>query len=215
MTWAPPAQPKIYHIVHVDRLPSIVADGRLYCDARMTNKQGSGTTIGMTSIKTRRLTSELASHPGLHVGDCVPFYFCPRSVMLYLIAQANHVDLAYRGGQAPIVHLQFDIGAIVQWAATKGRRWAFSLSNAGSLFFEDRCDLGQLNEVNWDAVNARQWSGAYKEGKQAEFLVEKSVPWEFVEEVGTIDQATAVKAQQAMRRHTHRPVVQVRRDWYY
>lgn len=25
-----PAQPKIYHIVHVDRLPSIVADGCLW-----------------------------------------------------------------------------------------------------------------------------------------------------------------------------------------
>ena len=27
-----PAQPKLYHIVHVDRLRSIVADGRLCCD---------------------------------------------------------------------------------------------------------------------------------------------------------------------------------------
>lgn len=31
-----PAQPKIYHIVHVDRLPSIIADGCLWCDDRRT-----------------------------------------------------------------------------------------------------------------------------------------------------------------------------------
>ena len=30
-----PAEPKIYHIVHVDRLPSIVKDGYLWCDAKM------------------------------------------------------------------------------------------------------------------------------------------------------------------------------------
>ncbi|MEO0854872.1 MAG: DarT ssDNA thymidine ADP-ribosyltransferase family protein [Cyanobacteria bacterium J06648_11] len=28
-----PAQPKIYHIVHVDRLPSIIADEHLWCDS--------------------------------------------------------------------------------------------------------------------------------------------------------------------------------------
>ena len=30
-----PMQPKIYHIMHVDRLPSIVADGYLWCDAEI------------------------------------------------------------------------------------------------------------------------------------------------------------------------------------
>ena len=29
----PPANAKIYHIVHADRLPSIVADGYLWLDA--------------------------------------------------------------------------------------------------------------------------------------------------------------------------------------
>ena len=31
----PPAQPKIYHILHVDRLASIVADGCLWSDAEV------------------------------------------------------------------------------------------------------------------------------------------------------------------------------------
>jgi hypothetical protein len=215
MTWTPPQQPKLYHIIHVDRLPSIIADGRLYCDARMSRKPGDGTTIGMSSIKARRLTSELNSYPGLHVGDCVPFYFCPRSVMLAILYYANNPELAYRGGQAPIVHLQFDMHAVVEWAESKNRRWAFTLSNAGSNYFEDRCDLDQLNEINWDAVAAHQWSGGLKEGKQAEFLVEKSVPWGLVEEVGTIDLTVAGQASQAVQRHAHRPVVQVRRNWYY
>ena len=97
-----PAHPKIYHIVHVDRLPHIITAGYLYSDAYMQTRQGMGTTIGMSDIKARRLTLELNSHPSLHVGDCVPFYFCPRSVMLYLFYQNNHPELTYRGGQGPI-----------------------------------------------------------------------------------------------------------------
>ncbi len=79
------AKPKIYHIVHVDRLPSIVSDDCLWCDAEVIRRAPPGTTIGMTGIKQRRLEElTLSSHPELHVGECVPFYFCPRSVMLYL-----------------------------------------------------------------------------------------------------------------------------------
>jgi CxxC-x17-CxxC domain-containing protein len=38
----------------------------------------------MNKIKERRLKLPLSSHFNLFVGDCVPFYFCPRSVMLYV-----------------------------------------------------------------------------------------------------------------------------------
>jgi len=80
----PPAQPKIYHILHIDRLVSVVAAGGLRCDAEMQRRGGGGTTIGMGRIKARRLSLPVACHPGDYVGDYVPFYFCPRSLMLYL-----------------------------------------------------------------------------------------------------------------------------------
>jgi len=138
-----PAHPKIHHIVHVDRLPSILADDGLRCDAEVVRRDFAGTSIGMSSIKQRRLQElTLTSHPELHVGECVPFYFCPRSVMLYLLHKANHSDLSYRGGQGPIIHLQADLRQTVSWAEGQELRWAFTLSNAGACYFEDRCDLG-------------------------------------------------------------------------
>jgi len=45
-----PYQPRIYHIVHVDRLPSIARHG-LWCDAKVAKRSGLGTTIGMSVIK--------------------------------------------------------------------------------------------------------------------------------------------------------------------
>jgi hypothetical protein len=59
--------------------------------------------------------------------------------MLYVIAQANHPHLSYRGGQSAIIHLEADLAASVVWANQNDRPWAFTLSNAGAAYFEDRC----------------------------------------------------------------------------
>lgn len=212
-----PAQPKIYHIVHVDRLPSIIADGWLWSDATMVGQAGKGTTIGMSNIKRRRLEElTLDSHPDLHVGDCVPFYFCPRSIMLYLLYQSNHPDLSYRGGQGPIVHLEVDLHATVTWAQANKLRWAFTLSNAGAYYFEDRSDLAKLGEIDWAAVQASDWRDPkVKEGKQAEFLVERQFPWELVTRIGVQSIATRTKALDTLQQAAHRPPVEHTPAWYY
>ena len=210
-----PAKPKIYHIAHVDRLASIVADGCLWCDAELNRRAPNGTMIGMSTIKRRRLDELfLSSHPDLHVGDCVPFYFCPRSVMLYPIWRGNHPGLAYRGGQEPIIHLEADLQTVVAWANEHGQRWAFTLSNAGSYYFEDRRDLAHLHEIDWRAVYATNWQQC-KEGKQAEFLLENRFPWQLVERIGVHSQAIHQQVMQALPANDHRPPVEVRRSWYY
>ncbi|MEF8730112.1 MAG: DUF4433 domain-containing protein [Accumulibacter sp.] len=210
-----PARPKLYHIAHADRLPSIVADQCFWCDREVVRRSPPGTTIGMSSIKQRRLNElRLASYPRLFVGDCVPFYFCPRSVMLYLIYQGNHPELAYRGGQGPIVHFEADLHAVVAWADAQPRRWAFTLSNAGARYFEDRNDLGQLGEIDWNAVRARDWQHC-SYGKQAEFLLEQSFPWHLVERIGVQSSPTYTLAVNALPAHGHRPPVEIRPEWYY
>lgn len=216
----PPAHPKIYHILHVDRLPSIIEDGHLWCDAVIMGRENTGTAIGMGGIKERRLRLALDCCPGLHVGQCVPFYFCPRSVMLYMIYCANNEELEYHGGQGSIIHLEADLHATVQWAGENGKRWAFTLSNAGSSYFEDRCNIDQLDEINWDAVRAEQWSGPgistlIKDGKQAEFLVEEQFPWELVERVGVYSQAIAHQTLRSVQEATHQPKVEIKAEWYY
>ena len=215
MTMLVPTEPKIYHIVHVDRLSSIIADGHLWCDAHITRHGAPGTTIGMNDIKQRRLTNGLRSHRGLHVGDCVPFYFCPRSVMLYLIHKGNHPELEYRGGQDPILHLEADVHQTVAWASRNERRWAFTTSNAGSFLFDDYSDLSKLNKIDWDAVRANQWEGERKFYKQAEFLIEHSFPWELISRIGTNSLQTYRQAVKLVRSSTHRPDVENKPGWYY
>jgi hypothetical protein len=101
----PPLRPKVYHITHVDNLEPIVRERVLLSDATIIARGGPTAGIGMSKIKQRRLTLPARCNPGSRVGDYVPFYFCPRSVMLYVIHCGNHPELTYRGGQGPIVHL--------------------------------------------------------------------------------------------------------------
>ena len=215
MATSVPTNPKIYHIVHVDRLESIVDDCFLWCDAQVARCGAPGTTIGMNTIKERRLNElTLSSHPDLYVGHCVPFYFCPRSVMLYVIHKSDHPELTYRDGQGPIIHLEADMHEVVAWAERHSQRWAFTSSNAGSRFFDDYSDLADLDKLDWNAVQAHYWSES-KESKQAEFLIERSFPWELVSRIGVRTQHIRNLVQAAMERSTHRPCVEIIPNWYY
>jgi hypothetical protein len=150
------------------------------------------------------------------VGEYVPFYFCPRSVMLYLLNQRNHPGLNYQGGQQPIIHLQADLHQVVNWAQSNGARWAFSDSNAGSRYAQFYNRLADLKEVDWKAVPAQYWSDpATKEGKQAEFLLHEFFPWELVEEIGVINSVIQAQAHQALSGSAGVPPVVVKRNWYY
>ena len=209
-----PPHPKIYHIVHVDRLSSIVADGFLWCDAEVARRNPVGTTIGMSNIKQRRLELHLSSHPNLHVGDCVPFYFCPRSIMLYLIHKGNDLDLGYRGGQEPILHLESDLRAVVTWADAQQVRWAFTPSNAGSSYFDDYSDLAYLGKINWAAVQAKYWQHL-RYGKQAEFLLEHRFPWHLIERIGVYSPVVHRQVINVLPLNGHRPTVEICKDWYY
>ena len=196
----------IYHIVHVDRLSSIIADGCLWCDAEILQRNPNGTTIGMGSIKQRRLTLPVTCHDGDCVGDYVPFYFCSRSVMLYLLYKANHPGLTYRGGQEPIIHLEADLHASIAWAEGEGRRWAFSLSNAGATYTQFRSRVDQLDEIGWNAVSAQDWRDSeIMEGKQAEFLVHHTFAWHLVSGIGVRSREVYQQVQEALKASGHRP----------
>lgn len=212
----PPSSPAIYHILHVDRLPSVIAAGGLLCDATITARGAQGTVIGMGERKAHRLRRPVGCHSGLAVGDCVPFYFCSRSVMLYVIHRANHPGLGYRGGQDPIIHLEADMRQVAAWADVNGRRWAFSLGNASADYAEFHCDLARLSQLNWAAINGTDFrTPSNKEGKQAEFLVEGQVPWVLFRRIGVINHAMAQAVAHAMAGAAHRPTVEVTQGWYY
>lgn len=211
-----PEHPKIYHITHLENLPRLV-DGVVWSDAERIRQGLDSTVVGMNEIKRRRLEElDVRCHGGTKVGEYVPFYFCIRSIMLYLLYQGNHPDLTYRGGQRPIVHLEADLHAAVDWAEANARRWSFSNGNAGTRYTSFYADLAELDHLDWEAIAATDWRDPFiKERKQAEFLVERSFPWGLIERIGVIDDNAAQRVAGVLSTAEHKPVVVVARNWYY
>lgn len=212
-----PANPKIYHITHIDNLLKIVTAGCIWSDRQRLKQGFECEVVGMPTIKKRRLEEiEVSCVPGTKVGDYVPFYLCPRSVMLYIFHKRNHPDLPYKGGQQPIVHLQADLNACAIWANENRKPIAFSTSNAGSRtadFYNQRQDL---DKIDWDSVGDRWFNDSrVAERKQAEFLMHDWFPWSLVEHVGVFDQNTLLIANRAISSGTHRPTVSVENGWYF
>jgi hypothetical protein len=183
-----PAKPKIFHITSVTNLPSIVRDGCLVSDAQMVARGGPGTSIGMTKLKARRLGLPVKCHSGDAVGDYVPFYFCPRSVMLYILFRGNHPELA-----------------------------ALTPSNAAAIYNVDFfSSIDDLDRIDWDAVNATDFRlPRVKEGKQAEFLVHGRFPWDLVSAIGVHSQKILEETVRALSTAAHRPHVTIKPTWYY
>ena len=208
-----PARPKLYHITHGANLPAIIAANGLLADSGDLGPK----RIGMPEVVSRRGQLPVPCHPGTRVGDYVPFYFCPRSVMLYVVSRKNHPSLTYRGGPAPIVHLEADLHAVVEWADAEGIRWCFSLANAAASHAQFRCRLDDLSDVDWTAVAARQWAGDAMASKQAEFLVHGHVSWSLIERVGVLSHGAARRVTEIVASAPGtKPVrAEVRRDWYY
>ena len=105
----------------------------------------------MGEIKARRLAQPVRCNPGTLVGDYVPFYFCPRSVMLYLIYKANQFIGLRRGNAAlPTTSSPGRMRGPIE--SVNSRR----INSAGVPLSEDQIQLAyrRLNEQGWLPVGS-------------------------------------------------------------
>lgn len=212
----PPRNVKIYHITHVDNLAGILNQGNLWSDSERRDRSLECHGVGMPTIKSRRLDKPVPCHDGTAVGDYVPFYFCPRSVMLFILHKRNHPDLEYVGGQKPVLQLEADLGSVIAWAQQEHVPWAFTDRNAAARYCDFFDSLSDLDKVDWEAVATTTWNPPeVKEAKQAEFLVYRAFPWELVECIGVYDQEIQAKVLQLLSGAAHRPAMGIHPEWYY
>jgi len=211
-----PDRPCIYHITHLDNLHSILEHDGLYSDAKKISLGLNNRNIGMSEIKRRRLILPVDCHPNTTVGQYVPFYFCPRSIMLFILHVGNHPDLTYHGGQGPILHLVSYLHDVVTFANSEHIRWAFTATNAGARYTQFYNDLSHLNELDWGAIEASYFRDPHtKEGKQAEFLMYDFFPWGLIHGIGVENTAVFDRVNEMLRTSAYQPRVTIKRDWYY
>jgi hypothetical protein len=204
----------IYHITHVDNLPMIIGDGGLRCCADLRGSKVGYHDIAFGHIQDRRATTPVVCGPRGRLYDYVPFYFAPRSPMLFTIDRGN-VE-TYQGGQEPVAHLV----STVQMIQQAGEHFVFTDGHATmalSSFYES---LKDLTQIDWPLMSSRYWFDTpqypdRKRRRQAEFLVHRYFPWELVTMIGVVSDAMRQRVQETLVKAVHQPMVQVRRDWSY
>ncbi|SDQ75667.1 DUF4433 domain-containing protein [Pseudoxanthomonas sp. CF125] len=197
-----------YHITDIENLPGIFASGGLLSDLALGPTAHS--VIGYSHIKQRRMTVLrvpcCTGQP--FVGAFVPFYYCPRSPMLFTVNKGSTGKPA--GCQGSIVHLVTNVSVLT----SLGSEWAISDGNAGAAHALFANSLTALKKLDWAAIRTSSWAQVMHQ-KAAEFLVRDFVPWNAVQSIGCFDAGAVAKVTALLTNTPHRPLVSVQRAWYY
>jgi hypothetical protein len=208
---APPDPIRIYHFTHLRNLTGIIAGG-LRSDAACRRDRLTQVEVGSTAIRERRLHLPVGDvGPGGCVGDYVPWYFGPRSPMMFALSRNNY---EYQLGFDEVVYLVSSVPKIIELR----RGWVASDRNAALSLAEFTDDEHVLRDhISWDVIRATYWTD-HADGadlRAAEFLVHESVPWEAVEVIVAKTEETCARAQDMLAGLDHSPPVTVRGQWYF
>ncbi|MDA8226266.1 MAG: DUF4433 domain-containing protein [Desulfitobacterium hafniense] len=165
----------IFHITDIANLPSILENRGLLSYSLMIQNSIGYINIAHNTIQERRAKKAVPIHPYGFLHDYVPFYFAPRSPMLYTISRGN-VE-GYKGGQRSVLHLYTSAQRISQ----SGLHYCFTDGHAVIALSNYFRDLQFLDEIDWSVMDSRYWFDTLESPdrtrtRQAEFLVNNNRP---------------------------------------
>ena len=209
-----PAPTPIYHLTHLKNLLDILNAGGLVPNSYPRVK--GGVNISFQSIQERRRRTSVTRGPGGNLHDYVPFYFAPRSPMLYAIWRGNVPD--YQEGQSSLIYLVSSAQKVQEY----GSAFVFTDGHASMAFSGFYENLQDLNRVDWEVMSSRYWNDTpedndRKRRRQAEFLVHGSFPWDLVESIAVTNTKMKTRIEKLFADKftwLEKPVL-IEREWYY
>ncbi|RUS93012.1 hypothetical protein DSM106972_097600 [Dulcicalothrix desertica PCC 7102] len=204
----------VYHITHIRNLQSILQLGGLIANNRLKQQQISYQDIAHGSVQDRRALIRVPCAAGGCLHDYIPFYFAPRSPMLYTINKGN-VE-GYTEGQTPVIYIITEAEII----AANNLVFAFTDGHAVMDYSEFYDDLQFLNMIDWDIMRERYWNNTPSDGdrrrrRQAEFLVHQFCPWSLIAQIGVINNTVKSQVEQILQNFNCSTPVKVYPSWYY
>lgn len=210
----PQRRTQICHFTHYENLSSIMQHKGLLMVKSVHGGSVTHKDIAYSDVQDKRAATPVPVPPGGVLHDYVPFYFAPRSPMLYTIHRGNVHQ--YNEGQRPLVYLvstaQHVMKAARPFVFTDGHG-IIKITN----FFNQESDL---HHVDWDLMRERQWADTNadpdrKRRRQAEFLVHQFFPWTFIVGIGTYNSTIKEKVEYLISGQTYKPLVKIKRAWYF
>ena len=205
----------IMHFTHLKNLPGIFAAGCLQADSLVDRRSALKVEAADLDIKAARKRVQVPLAPYGCVADYVPFYFAPRSPMLYKLAKGSVAN--YTGGQDALVYLV----SSAEKVASSGASFLFSDGNCASAVTQYASDLTLLEStVDWEVMKAYMWANTAddpdrKRRRMAEFLVHQRLPVSCLAEITVRHDTMKQQVNQLLAAHRIDLPVRVRPDWYF
>ena len=205
----------IYHITPINNLSSILNLGGLVANSRLKQEKINYQDISYEHIQDRRGRTPVPCGAGGYLHDYVPFYFAPRSPMLYAIHKGNVPN--YQEGQNSVIYLVADINII----ETEGLDFVFTDGHAAMAYADFYTDLEALGHViDWDLMELKFWFNTEDDPnrscrRQAEFLVHQFFHWHLIQEIGVINTTIQIQVREILQSFNIQTLVNVYSRWYY
>ncbi|WP_182661937.1 type II toxin-antitoxin system toxin DNA ADP-ribosyl transferase DarT [Streptomyces calidiresistens] len=206
---------ELFHFTHVRNLCDILAEKQLVSDTVMQSRGGVLRECGDRAVKAERRTRRITVPPYGCPADYVPFYFAPRSPMLYVISRGGVAT--YQDGQPPLVYLVTSVSGVQE----SHRPYVFSDGNCASEITRHFTDLSMMpSVVDWEIMAAPYWANTADDGdrmrrRMAELLVYGHLPVTALHEVATYDHDHAQQVRHLLGEAGAKLPVSVRPKWYY
>lgn len=203
------------HFTHVNNLPGILTAGTMQADARVARGSSLAREAADLEIKARRRTIPVLLPPYGHVADYVPFYFAPRSPMLYKLFKGGVPG--YTEGQDPLIYVVTTVESI----SAAGLRSLYSDGNCAKAITMIYDDLSQLDVViDWPVMRATMWNDTAEDPdrmrrRMAEFLVYDCVPVSCFAGIVVRTQSMKGRVEGILAAHAIKLPVRVEQSWYF
>lgn len=209
-----PVPTTVLHFTHVNHLASIIEHG-LVADSVAQAAGLLEVEVGNVGIKQARHDRAVPIAPFGVVADYVPFYFAPRSPMMFAIEHGNVPT--YAGGCDDLIYVATTAERLVEL----GLIVLFTDRNAVLAVTSFVATLEQAEEsIDWPLMRARYWGNTRdypdrRERRMAECLVHNLVPFEAFHRVVARNRRCATLAQATFDSLGIDMPVSVRPDWYF
>lgn len=202
----------IFRLTHYGNLEFTLLNG-IYC-RNSEEADPNYINIGHRNLIDKRGKRIVPISPKGVLNDYVPFYFAPKSPMLYSIYRKN-VD-GFTGKQKDIIYLVSSVETIVnaniQFAFTNGHAYEII-----SKFYNQTTDL---NKVDWELMGATYWNNTEFDNdrmrrRMAEFLIYQFVPAKCILAIVVSDEKTLGIVESIQNKCNTNIKSIIKRNWYY
>jgi hypothetical protein len=178
-----------YRITHINNLPLLLQNGIV--NKHHPNANGDYVEIGNPEIIDVRSTSPVKIQGYGMIGDYVPFYFTPKSIMLYNIITGYWHPLVPRRNRSEILVIRCLIDDMINLP-----RWFFTDGQGNDMASGHYNDLEELDAIDWHCIQNSDFTksdGDFDRPRryQAEFLVHHEVPIDSIESLNVYNQQAA------------------------